>query len=205
MQKKILALKNTSISIIDPKMIRVEFDLGPHIVCWSSPKISAFAILNMIHFCQYKKWEPACNESCELSPRILQYEALEKKSFDDITDICQTIQTSETSPDACDMDNYDLILAIQQLIRFQDTHYPKSVIHIYNCHKSCVNDQMMTPLPKCHYSKYFLFGNESMSAFIYVINDGFDLAFTAPHTHKATKAIVITSSIHECSINFNNS
>ena len=83
------------------------------------------------------------------------------------------------------------------LTNFQGQFGP-NVVHIYNCNGDTVNNQMLQSSLAGHYEKTFLFGNDHLSAFMFIPTG--EIAFTCPHTHNATEIIVSTCGLYESSL-----
>ena len=170
-----------TLDCIEPNKIVISDELGGHMVCWHTTKqISFETIQQMSTDCNTKTWRPACNmaNTC--------------KSFNNryILDLIQ--------PD-CTFDNFKSNQKNWKgiLNNFQG-QFRSNVVHIYNCKGDMVNNQMLQSSLAGNYEKTFLFGNDHLSAFMFIPKG--EIAFTCPHTHNATEIIVSTCRLYESSL-----
>ncbi|MEC8678668.1 MAG: hypothetical protein VXX85_07430, partial [Candidatus Margulisiibacteriota bacterium] len=83
------------------------------------------------------------------------------------------------------------------LTHFQG-QFRSNVVHIYNCDGNTVNNQMLQSSLTGHYEKTFIFGNDHLSAFMFIPKG--NIAFTCPHTHNASEVIISTYRLYESSM-----
>lgn len=182
MLKKVTSIATPpTLDCIEPNKIVISDELGGHMVCWHKEKqIPYESIQQMSTDCNTKTWRPACNMATHSKAFKICYilDLVRKNiSFNDF----KKVQT-----------NWERILQT-----FQGQFGP-NVVHIYNCDGNTVNNQMLQSSLAGNYEKTFLFGNDHLSAFMFIPKGV--IAFTCPHTHNASQVIISTYHLHESSM-----
>ena len=182
MLKKVISIAACpTLDCIEPNKIVISDELEGHMVCWHKEKqIPYERIQKMAADCSAKTWRPACNMANKCNSFNNRY----------ILDLVKSDCTFEYFKK--NQANWGRILA-----NFQG-QFRTNVVHIYNCNGDTVNNQMLQSSLAGNYEKTFLFGNDHLSAFMFIPTG--DIAFTCPHTHNASEVIVSTCGLYESSM-----
>lgn len=182
---------------VNPSTLWYSPELDAHVVCFHSERFRTKMktyMTNLAKAAIMSSWTLASNDCHDFQPiessqNKLFYVYLNLKEVFKPWVNFEDIRTNETD-------------WIPKIVDFQNALEDPHVIHIYNCKKELVNYIQYTPRSphKKNYDKFFLLGNDHYSMFIFIPKNS-TVAFTMPHTHRATEIYVITSNdIHETSL-----
>ena len=170
-----------TLDCIEPNKIVISDELGGHMVCWHIAKQIPYETIHQMSVdCNAKTWQQACNM------------ATRSKAFTNYY-ILGLVKGDCTFEDFKNNQN-----TWKRILNNFQGQFRSNVVHIYNCKGDMVNNQMLQSSLAGNYEKTFLFGNDHLSAFMFIPKG--EIAFTCPHTHNATEIIVSTCRLYESSL-----